>query len=308
MTSAFSWQNSISLCPASLSTPRPNLPLDFLLLHYSPLWWKGHLFWVLILQGLVGLHRTVRLQLLQRYWSEHRLGLPWYWMVGNQQIILSFSRLHPSTAFQTLVDCDGYSISSKGFLPIVVDITVIWVKCTIPVHFSSLIPKMSTFTLAISYLITFNLPWFMDLTFQVPMQYCSLQHRTLLPSPVTSTTGGVFALAPSLHSFWSYFSTDLQQHIGHLLTWGVHLLVFYLFAFSYCSWGSQGRNTAMDCHSFPSPVDHVLSEISTMTHPSWVALYGMAHSFTELDKAVVHVLRLASFLWLWFSVCLPSDG
>ena len=23
-----------------------------------------------------------------------------------------------------------------------------------------------------------------------------------------------------------------------------------------------------------------------MTHPSWVALHGMAHSFTELDKAV----------------------
>ena len=29
----------------------------------------------------------------------------------------------------------------------------------------------------------------MDLTFQVPMQYCSLQHWTLLLSPVTSTTG-----------------------------------------------------------------------------------------------------------------------
>ena len=26
MTSAFSWQNSISLCPASFCTPRPNLP------------------------------------------------------------------------------------------------------------------------------------------------------------------------------------------------------------------------------------------------------------------------------------------
>ena len=26
-----------------------------------------------------------------------------------------------------------------------------------------------------------------------------------------------------------------------------------------------------------------------MTHASWVALYGMAHRFTELDKAVVHV-------------------
>ena len=48
--------------------------------------------------------------------------------------------------------------------------------------------------------------------------------------------------------------------------------------------------------------------LSTMTRPSWVALHGMAHSFTELDKAVVHMIRLVSFLWLWFSVCLPSDG
>ena len=39
--------------------------LDFLLLHSSPLWWKGHLFWVLVLEGLVGLHRTIQLQFLQ---------------------------------------------------------------------------------------------------------------------------------------------------------------------------------------------------------------------------------------------------
>ena len=58
----------------------------------------------------------------------------------------------------------------------------------------------------------------------------------------------------------------------------------------------------------PTPVDHVLSDLSTITHPSWVALHGMAHSFIELDKTVVHVIRLVSFLWLWFSVCLPSDG
>ena len=36
---------------------------------------------------------------------------------------------------------------------------------------------MSIFTLAISCLATSNLPWFMDLAFQVPMQYCSLQHH-----------------------------------------------------------------------------------------------------------------------------------
>ena len=42
-----------------------------------------------------------------------------------------------------------------------------------------------------------------------------------------------------------------------------------------------------------------------MTHPSWVALHGMAHSFIELHKAVVHVIRLIRFLWLWFSFYLP---
>ena len=60
---------------------------DFLLLHSSLLKWKGHLFWLLILEGLAGLQRTVQLQLLQHYWSGHRHGLLWYWMVffGNEQ-------------------------------------------------------------------------------------------------------------------------------------------------------------------------------------------------------------------------------
>ena len=52
--------------------------------------------------------------------------------------------------------------------------------------------------------------------------------------------GVVFALALSLHSLWSYFSTDIQWHIGHLATWGVDLSVSYLFAFSK---RFQGKNT-----------------------------------------------------------------
>ena len=32
-----------------------------------------------------------------------------------------------------------------------------------------------------------------------------------------------------------------------------------------------------------------------MAHPSWVALHGMAHSFIELDKAVIQVI-----VWLVF--------
>ena len=48
---------------------------------------KDIFFGVFVLEGLVGLHRTIWLQLLQHYWSVHRLDLPWYWMVclGNEQ-------------------------------------------------------------------------------------------------------------------------------------------------------------------------------------------------------------------------------
>ena len=88
-------------------------------------------FLVLVLEGLVGLHGAIQLQLLQHYLSGHRLGLLWYWMV-----CLEMSRNH-SVVFEiaskyyisdSLVDYDGYSISSKGFLPAIVDIMVIWVK------------------------------------------------------------------------------------------------------------------------------------------------------------------------------------
>ena len=72
------------------------------------------------------------------------------------------------------------------------------------IHFSSLISKRSMFTLAISYLTTSNLPWLMDLTFQVPRQY-SLQHQTLLPSAVTSTTGFCFHFGSGSSFFLELF-------------------------------------------------------------------------------------------------------
>ena len=97
---------------------------------------KDIFFGVLILEGLVGLHRTIQLQLLQPYWSEHRLGLLWHWMVclGNKQ--RSFCHFEIASKYCILVsfvDHEGYSIYSKGFLPTIVDIMVIWVKV---VHYS----------------------------------------------------------------------------------------------------------------------------------------------------------------------------
>ena len=58
--------------------------------------------------------------------------------------------------------------------------------------------------------------------------------------------------------------------------------------------GFHGVLTASILGWFAIPSTRVLSELSTMTCPSWVALHGMAHSFIELhkplcrDKAVVH--------------------
>ena len=174
-------------------------------------------------------------------------------------------------------------------------------------HFSLLIPKMSVFTLASFCLTTSNMHWFMDLTFQPPMQYCSLQHQTLLPSPVTSTTGCCFHFG-SIPSFFLqlflHWSPVAYWALADLESTSFSVLSFCLFILLI----GFSRQEYWSGLPFPSPVDHILPDLSTMTCPSWVALHGMTHSFIELDKAVVHVIRLVSFLWLWFSVCLPSDG
>ena len=60
------------------------------------------------------------------------------------------------------------------------------------------------FTLAISCLTTSNLLWFMDLTFQVPMQYYSLQYWILLSLQTHPWLGIISTLTHLLHSSWSY--------------------------------------------------------------------------------------------------------
>ena len=48
MTNEFSWQNSISLCPASFCTPRPNLPLGLSIPNISNAIRATYLSWLLI--------------------------------------------------------------------------------------------------------------------------------------------------------------------------------------------------------------------------------------------------------------------
>ena len=80
MTSEFSWQTLLasSLLHFVLQG-QTCLLLQCLLTSYfcnSVPYDEKDIFWgVLVLEGLIDLHRTIQLQLLQHYWLGHRLGL-----------------------------------------------------------------------------------------------------------------------------------------------------------------------------------------------------------------------------------------
>ena len=124
---------------------------------------------------------------------------------------------------------------------------------------------MSTSILAISCLTTSNLPWFVNLTFQIPMQYCSLQHRTLLPSPVTSTIGcclcfgSISSFSLELFLFWSPVAygapTDLGSSSFSVLSFCLSVLFMGFSRQEY--WSGL---------PFPSPVDHM---VESQNSPPW---------------------------------------
>ena len=157
------------------------------------------------------------------------------------------------------------------------------------------------FTLAISCLTTSNLPWFMFL--------CNI----------------------ALYSIGLYFHLQSNPQLGVVLLW-LHLFILSgiispLFSSSILGTYWPGEfifqsHTFLPFHlfigfsrqeywsglPFLSPVDCILSELSANVCLSWVALHDLSHSFIELDQVVVPVISLVSFLWLWLSFCLPSDG
>ena len=83
---------------------------------------------MLVLKGLVDLHRNVQLQLLQRYWLGIDLDygdIEWFALETNRDHSVVFAIASKYCILDSFVDHDGYSISSEGFLPAVVDIMVI---------------------------------------------------------------------------------------------------------------------------------------------------------------------------------------
>ena len=83
---------------------------------------------MLVLEGLVGLHRTIQLQLFSITGQGIDLGdcdTEWFGLETNRNHSVIFEIASKYCILDSFVDCDGYSISFKGFLPTVVDIMVI---------------------------------------------------------------------------------------------------------------------------------------------------------------------------------------
>ena len=111
ITSAFSWQNSISLCPASFHTPRPNLPVTpgvscLPTFAFQSLIKKRTSF------GGDSSRRSCRFSYNCSASASSALlvgAQTWITVIlngvclGNEEILLSFLRLPPSTAFRTLL-------------------------------------------------------------------------------------------------------------------------------------------------------------------------------------------------------------
>ena len=160
------------------------------------------------------------------------------------------------------VDYEGYSISSKRFLLTGVDVMVSWIKLVTLIHFSSLIPKMSAFTLANYFQFTLihgpNIPGSYA-TFFFTASYFTFSTRLIhnwasFPLwPSLFILSGAISLLFSL-AYWTH--TDL----GGLIFRCNNFLPFHTVHGIL-----KERVLGAVCHSL---LQHtVLSELSDMTHP-----------------------------------------
>ena len=129
MTTAFFWQNSITLCPASFCTPRPNLPVT-----PGVSWLPIFAFQYLIMKrtSLLGISPPWFIKPCNfSFFSITGWGIDldyhdigWPALETNRDHSVVFEVASQYCILGSFVGCDGYSISSEGFLPTVVDVMV----------------------------------------------------------------------------------------------------------------------------------------------------------------------------------------
>ena len=89
---------------------------------------KRTFFWVLVLKGLVGLQELFNFSFFSiTGWGIDLdyCDIEWFALETNRDHSVVFETASKYCISYSFVDHDGYSISSEGFLPTVVDIMVI---------------------------------------------------------------------------------------------------------------------------------------------------------------------------------------
>ena len=142
---------------------------------------------------------------------------------------------------------------------------------------------MSMFTLDISCLTTSNLPRFMDLTSQVLTQYCSLEHQTLLPSPVTYATGWCFRFGSVSSFFLELFLHSSPVAYRAPIDLGSSSFSVYHFAFHTV----YGILKARMLKWFVIPLSSGPCFVRTLHHDPPILGGPTRHGFIELDKAMI---------------------
>ena len=146
------------------------------------------------------------------------------------------------------------------------------------------------------------LPWFMDLTFQVPMQYGSF------------TASDLASITSHIH-YWVLFFLWLHLFI-------LSGVISPLISSSILGTYQPGKFIFQCPILLPFDTAH---GVLTARILKWFAIlyYSGPHFARTLHHVlsifggptqhgsylhwVVHVISFISFLWLWFSFCLPSD-
>ena len=122
-------------------------------------------------------------------------------------------------------------------------------SCSVVSDFAT--PWTAACQVSLSITNTWSLLKLMSIESVMPSNHFILCHPLLL-LPSVFPRIRVFSIKSVLHIRWPDTGTGLYQTaIYHLYSSKSHMrcLRLLLCVFSYCSWGSQGKNTEVVCHS-----------------------------------------------------------
>ena len=204
-------------------------------------------FLVLFLEGVIGLHRTSQLQLLQYQWLRYRLGLLWYRRVCLGNKLRSFYRFWDCTHVLHFASCWLW-----GLLYFFQGILAHSSVCNGHLNEIHPFPSILVHRFLRCHLLLDHIQFTLIRGPNIPDSYAIL---FLTASDFTFTTSHnwvSFLLWPSCFILTGAISNCPLLFPSSVLEafWPLELIpVSYLFAFSYCLWDSPSKNTGVVCHS-----------------------------------------------------------